>query len=972
MDWQQVSLTKPFEAAMEKPPGDEDDIPQFDMPRLYIPANGTLDEHILGDVMLDDVFIDRPLREHVNLSALRLSVPADTFSPTLPVGCWSFIEHRVKAIILKAMTDDLKSFEIACIKLRLFQKEVRDFLHTHSKECGRSSRVSNREAIAYGCEYLDLLGLGKYSKLVYELCRTDGGEPIFIDYSDLQLLYLPESRVSPIQAGFPTQEAISDLTPPQRIFNSRTDSVTIGFKLAQPASTGRFDTPVLRIQYFRLPARATVVGPEGRKVLREGGLYTVVYPEGYAEVPNAYEILICENDHTQKTPPEPAPECYSPVKSVTDEGLGATFFEDAFLDPAGEAERAMADSFIPQHVLDKFSALALPAEPLQSQKGLPPTPSGASHFPSGKVDSHDAAPLATSTATMKPPAWTGSFIRSPQRYPNLFGSDPGAAVPETAPSPQMPPQPRLEDIIGLIPNTQAPKVSKLVSKGYQALLQFRLPKGYFVISPSGHKMNLDILQGQMEGGDSRGGFGGEYTFIPFGHDFDPRLYRDQKLGNSDLIRMTFEEPMTVFRDGWMFPRIVGKGLHQLSLQDGELEISCKDGWYNLARPLTEPEPVHSTPQATEKPKEGARSTNAVRASQQATPTTPKQAPKKAAAKTGNRKCVGRRSTLSQVQSADDVYNYETDNSGSKGLQDAEDYNESPLGAASRKSTQNRKRTLDSVTINTTPQNERPAKIQNTSTPSDSIAVTQEAGPGQKQAQNEAQQQLEPLRVGVMKNAAALAEQIGQKRASPRLQARAGLGPQATAQPETQPTPQSKPQAKVEPKKQSNAQPQTPSSSQPATPVELQPEVDQNKQLEAQPQAQPQSETQQKPKLNAELNEESEAEAQAESPSQSSAKPVRIVLVNRKPPGTAPFPDQPGAGSGSNARKRSVSRAELEALSEPQPKKPRIRVMTPAKAEPSPQGQTRSQTRSQTRAQTKAQERTTRSNRRYSAYSFESN
>ncbi|KAI2464553.1 hypothetical protein F4781DRAFT_412537 [Annulohypoxylon bovei var. microspora] len=83
------------------------------------------------------------------------------------------------------------------------------------------------------------------------------------------------------------------------------------------------------------------------------------------------------------------------------------------------------------------------------------------------------------------------------------------------------------------------------SKGYKVLIQFRLPEHYHIVNPKGHVMNFDLIP-DMEDGQSLPGIGGEYTVIPPDHE----AY-SMKLNDSDLFRMTFQEPMAVFCDGLM-------------------------------------------------------------------------------------------------------------------------------------------------------------------------------------------------------------------------------------------------------------------------------------------------------------------------------------------------------------------------------------------------------------------------------------
>ncbi|KAI1470876.1 uncharacterized protein F4812DRAFT_281820 [Daldinia caldariorum] len=150
-------------------------------------------------------------------------------------------------------------------------------------------------------------------------------------------------------------------------------------------------------------------------------------------------------------------------------------------------------------------------------------------------------------------------------------------------------QPR-KDALCLQPATEDLAMRGLNQQGYSALLQIHLPPGYLIISPSGCKMNLDIAPINERDGDSSPGHGGEYIFVPPEHAIDPSRYREITRAKSDIAWIVFNERMAVFRDGKMFPRLVGNGLHRLSTRNGELVVSCADGEYDLAKALRNPDP----------------------------------------------------------------------------------------------------------------------------------------------------------------------------------------------------------------------------------------------------------------------------------------------------------------------------------------------------------------------------------------------
>ncbi|KAI0152160.1 hypothetical protein F4776DRAFT_669946 [Hypoxylon sp. NC0597] len=953
------------------------------MPRPPVSANGIVDE----------AFLNHPLREHVISSMLRLSVPTRTSVPSPPVGSWDFIEHPVKAIILKVMFDDLKSFNMACAKLRLRQKEVREFLHTNNNQPRRPSYTIDRAAVAYGCEFLNLQGLGKYAKQVYDLSRqVDAKSLLNIDYSDLKVLDHVESMSSPIRFGFPTRERTRDSTT-RGILPPGTDFVAIAFKLAKPASINGLNTPIFRVDRLRLPAGATVVGPEGRKTLREGGVYTVVYPAGYPKLPDAYEMFFCENSQTHRLPAEPkdargedasqestqesaqestepsttqantpaAPQANLgsrfPPLNPRNQYSGTHFFDDAFfnLDPSAEAERAIADNLVPQRLLDQHSGLTPLAESSQSQDQLITDLLDGSQFLLDAVNDHGVVPLTTNT----PLSLAGGATNSPTAHFTPIGSDLEPAVPETSsPGTQLSLKPQ-ENPIGLIPGTRSRKIEDLVSKGYRALIQLRLPKGYFIISPLGNKTNLDPLHGMIEDGESPPGHGGEYTIIPPGHDVNPHVYRCLPLANPDLMRMAFEEPMAVFRDGLMFPRLLGKGLHLFSLRDRELRICCKEGFYDLTKPLADPETPTVLSQSTES-NVHEDPIDTIQVSRSAVKTAPKKARKKAAAKPKNRKGASRRSTRNKEEFDTEVNDHE-DDGGDSGVQhDDENYIEGSSSQMPKKSKRNLKRKLDSITEDTTPQKERPTKVQATGSSFSADVVAQ----GEKSSQKQAQHQSQILRINVLKNAAALAENARKKSASSSVQAQAESQVQAQEQPKANTPIESTPelQTRTSPRLQALSQSQQfpqPQEHSPAKQIRF--VLVNQKPLEP-ASSSDQPEVAQSLKLTTEDTSPKNSQGQSQDQDQSQERTPQNSL---KATSSTESPSQPSAGSGLGRRTRSAMAAELEAKSETQPKKPKIKLKTPAKAQPKVTPRSEPQNLAKTRSQTQAQQRTTRSKKRYS-------
>ncbi|KAI1379597.1 hypothetical protein F4677DRAFT_442571 [Hypoxylon crocopeplum] len=462
-----------------------------------------LDEHILGDRILEPKLLKRPMMAYSNLADLQVSIPtATSLDPCHAAPSWPLIDYPVQAAILKVVADKLKSFQKACHQLELTCEDIETFLTTHTKQKIVPYYEMKKEPINYGCRYLNSIKAGRFSRPVRSRIGIVRGWPLDINHSDLDLSQPQQPQELLVGAFikpriyFPTFDELAERHAKRiRILTARgvlppaTESIAISFKAKGKPFTDDARVRAFRIGFFRLPAGHVVLGPNGTKELALTGEYRVVYPEAdFPDLPNLKEFLICDN--------------------------------------------------APMHPLS--SAL-------------------------------DSGTLRTPAPRMDP----GLRVSSIQDEDKVLKKPPTIFL-----GPQLPLRP-LENAPAISYGNEAPAMQKLDDHGYNALLQIRLPKGYFILSPNGYKMTFDTHHAKKDDGESPPGVGGEYTVIPPGQVAFATNYRSWNMQELDLFRMTFSQPMAVFRDGLMFPRLMSKGVNQVSFQG----YSCKDGYYDLGEPL---------------------------------------------------------------------------------------------------------------------------------------------------------------------------------------------------------------------------------------------------------------------------------------------------------------------------------------------------------------------------------------------------
>lgn len=127
------------------------------------------------------------------------------------------------------------------------------------------------------------------------------------------------------------------------------------------------------------------------------------------------------------------------------------------------------------------------------------------------------------------------------------------------------------------PGNSSLEIADMYKDGFRALLQFRLPDGCKIQSPSGLIMNFTTGD---TGWTCPPCCGGDYMILPASHKDLADNYKTAKLDDTTLVRAVYLESMLLYRDGIKISQLTkGGGPFQLSVKDtkGSIAITDKDG-----------------------------------------------------------------------------------------------------------------------------------------------------------------------------------------------------------------------------------------------------------------------------------------------------------------------------------------------------------------------------------------------------------
>ncbi|KAI1081630.1 hypothetical protein F5B20DRAFT_588234 [Whalleya microplaca] len=156
---------------------------------------------------------------------------------------------------------------------------------------------------------------------------------------------------------------------------------------------------------------------------------------------------------------------------------------------------------------------------------------------------------------------------------------------------------------------QVMELQDLANQGYRVLFSFHLPQGCRILCPTLDLMNFvhknEITDELSTSATSEDGI---YTFVMSDDHSQALNITEKGLPDNSLLRMTFDEPMAVFRNGSLLPRPMETGLHELRLTaDPMMDVFSENGMYHLFTNMYVPpgpsgddcSPPVSTPQGVE-------------------------------------------------------------------------------------------------------------------------------------------------------------------------------------------------------------------------------------------------------------------------------------------------------------------------------------------------------------------------------------
>ncbi|CAJ2514137.1 Uu.00g022560.m01.CDS01 [Anthostomella pinea] len=295
------------------------------------PDNEDSDEEVnlqVPDPNIPLDLLDKPLQEWTDPAMMFLpaqdgddaatSLPPSYENHTAPAHrlftVWPNLDEYGKTVVLKELTDHLKSFQLACNLLELQPSEVESFLRKyvedrHHAQQWRQGLNTNQSplvriravSVALAREFLAFMGLGDYMDAVGSWENCNIAWPPEIDITDSDERGLGHSRIQ-----FPVQDPIlagaSEAIPRFQAYNAtlrkpEDERGVVAFRAPQPGQGEADASTGIRIHYFMLPAGSVVFGPNGRKTLIHGGKYRLMYPNMPDEPQglDTSELLIAKN-----------------------------------------------------------------------------------------------------------------------------------------------------------------------------------------------------------------------------------------------------------------------------------------------------------------------------------------------------------------------------------------------------------------------------------------------------------------------------------------------------------------------------------------------------------------------------------------------------------------------------------------------------------------------------------------------------
>ncbi|KAI0010011.1 hypothetical protein F4779DRAFT_617042 [Xylariaceae sp. FL0662B] len=505
----------------------------------------------------------------------------------------------------------------------------------------------NHGSIAYACEFLKFLGLNQYVEPVTAWSHRWTAWPLHIDDSDFDPTQLKISCFNfPVVCN--DNVVVIDEESTVIAFQTADPSVTSnGLKLRIHC----FRLPAGAI-ILGPHAAHKQISTGGRFVVRypEGDDFTIPNAKEFlvcTNAPKTPENVQSENVHPQNVlsrnvqadnvqPGNVQPENVQPQQNETPLSIlytegsknhhssGQSFFENAFVS-SPTMEKMQLDNLWPIEGTLVQANQSTVSSLLQKQKPVPGHPTQTTYpanqsFTGGPDASNppipgplSPQPVQRGTLEAVQHAFTGSISgsfgmedpdqRRERQITELARHDeevaqaarvmPKVLGPTIAPS-------RLRAAfhghnapVGPSHKAKIMELQNLARDGYRALFSFALPPGGQIVTPTGEAMSFDPDEERSESANEPNsapvGKREVYTCImPDDSHLIPQ-YRNEGLPSHNLLRMTFTEPMAIFHNGQLLPRLMEKGIHQcLFVDDRMVDIFGENGMYHLFNNMAQP------------------------------------------------------------------------------------------------------------------------------------------------------------------------------------------------------------------------------------------------------------------------------------------------------------------------------------------------------------------------------------------------
>ena len=524
---------------------------------------------------------------------------------------WDEVGLIGRLLLIKLLTDKFRSFQGACEILCLSSSNIMDFLLAHVsskfvvKEWADLREDAREQSVAKVRSCLTSLGESSMSEALDSLVASSPTFPFDIDVSDFNHKQLVLAHRDP--DGFPLY---ADLHRGSKRLNTE-DLYQEKAPIADARDIVIFEASEKRRDKFRvrgilLPKGAKVVGPKGTSVVPHGGMYALVYEDDDSSCPQERIVL-----HSRSPPAfkreigniqddgEFIPFSCIACGSRGESGVGVAFDkgkgkEKALLHPSpsnhhdilhsGGVVRPVSGMMVSRpyrqdnKTEDSSNIKQIPRRTLLPDSG----PSKTRHR--RILDEEDDAVTPVSdedTSDVSHDTTVVSSEDSPRYYPRGNLEDSVARKVSGGVKESVKYGPLFEQTLFELEDFE-----KQWSR--DILFQFRLPAGYWVVSPEGEKMIFDDAGDNPEVSypHTDRGVGGVYTILLPQAGTPHCQAAIPELDDRVELRMMLPKAMTVSLNEEFLPRRTTPGLHEVTSlwsmgERNALDLVNLDGRYHL-------------------------------------------------------------------------------------------------------------------------------------------------------------------------------------------------------------------------------------------------------------------------------------------------------------------------------------------------------------------------------------------------------